>query len=73
MLVAMTMILISTLVVIVFVLQFLDVLGLVGGSFIFTPEAELAMGSDDWLGGPTESSGSVIVDFFLLIDALVDA
>lgn len=73
MLVAMAMILISTLMVLVFVLKFLNVLRLVGGSFVFTPEAELAMGSDDGLGGPMESSGSVILDVVLLANALVDA
>lgn len=73
MLVAMAMILISTLMVLVFVLKFLNVLRLVGGFFVFTPEAELAMGSDDGLGGPMESSGSVILDVVLLANALVDA
>lgn len=40
---------------------------------MFTPDAELAMGSDDRPGGPMESSGSVVLDLVLLIDALVDA
>jgi hypothetical protein len=80
MLAVMTITLIST-VIVDFVLQFLDVLGLVDGSFMFAPETELSMASDDRLVGPMEFIVGVILRLIPpvngpvdgLVDVLLDA
>ena len=71
----MTMILIFTVVIVVCVLQFVDVLGLVDSSFMLTPEAELSIASDHRLSGSVESIGDedISVKVGLRTDALVDA
>ena len=71
----MTMILIFTVVIVVFALQFLTVLGLVDSSFMLTPEAELSIASDYRLSGSVESTGvrNISVKVGLQTDALIDA